>query len=157
MKLGEQIAQEALTWLGTPYISGARVKGVGTDCANLLVGISEQLKITQIGQVRIPQHSNEWHLHKNRELFLQNIKLYCDEVEDLQIGDFLLYKYGRVASHGAVYVGDNHVVHAKIQDGVILTDMKDVMFYTKSGKSRLVGIYRVNTDKIKKAVKKWDF
>lgn len=59
------------------------------------------------------------------------MRKYCDEVEDMQPGDFLLYQFGRCISHGAVYVGKGRVIHAYIDRGVVMTDLSDVMFLTR--------------------------
>ena len=68
----------------------------------------------------------------------------ADEVpfDDLRIGDFLLYQYGRCISHGAIYIGNNLVIHAFVDLGVILSSIDDVLFYDAKGKSRLRAVYR---------------
>lgn len=36
---------EARSWLGTPFMSGASVRGVGTDCAGLIEGIARAVNL----------------------------------------------------------------------------------------------------------------
>ena len=60
----------------------------------------------------------------------------------MDTGDFLLYQYGRCISHGGIYIGDNILCHAMVDEGVILSELNDVMFLDAKGKSRLRGIYR---------------
>ena len=60
----------------------------------------------------------------------------------MAIGDFLMYQFGRCVSHGGIYIGNNQIIHAVIDQGVILSDLNDVMFLDAYGKSRLRGIYR---------------
>ena len=60
----------------------------------------------------------------------------------MQEGDFLLFQYGRCISHGAIYIGNHTIIHAVVQQGVILSDLDDVMLYDSHGKSRLRAIYR---------------
>ena len=43
---------------------------------------------------------------------------------------------------GGIYVGDNHIIHALIGQGVVMTDLNDVMFLDAHGNSRLHGVYR---------------
>ena len=88
------------------------------------------------------------HLSHSEEWFLRYVQKYCDEVTDLQIGDFLLYKYGRCISHAAVYIGQDRVIHALINQGVIVTEMSDVMFCDHRGLSRLKYIYRWREDTV---------
>lgn len=151
MTNGEKIAKEAMTWISTPHVNMAKVKGIGVDCGMLLIGSVEGAGLIKKDSISIPPYSNEWHLHRSEEWFLHHVESYCDKVSDLKIGDFLLYQFGRCISHGAIYVGDNRVIHAYINQGVVLSDINDVMFLDGKGESRLRGIYRFNK---RKAVKR---
>ena len=126
MTNGEKIAKAALSWLGTPHVNMAKSKGHGVDCGMLLIG----------------SFSNEWALDRSDEWFLNYVKAKCDKVETMDTGDFLLYQYGRCISHGGIYIGDNILCHAMVDEGVILSELNDVMFLDAKGKSRLRGIYR---------------
>ena len=42
----EQIVTTARSWLGTPYQHQARCKGVGVDCAGLIVGVAKDLQLS---------------------------------------------------------------------------------------------------------------
>lgn len=145
MTVGERIAAEARTWLGTPHVNMAKVKGVGVDCGMLLIGVLEGARIIKTDTINIAPYSNMWHLSHSEEWFLRYVQKYCNEVTDLQIGDFLLYKYGRCISHAAIYIGQDKVIHALIDQGVVITEMSDVMFYDANGRSRLRGAYRFRT------------
>lgn len=144
MTNGENIAAAARTWLGTPHVNQARVKGIGVDCGMLLIGALEDAGLIDKGAIKIAPYSNEWHLHHSEEWFLSYVKKYCIPVTetDMAIGDFLMYQFGRCVSHGGIYIGDNQIIHAVIDQGVILSDLNDVMFLAAHGRSRLRGIYR---------------
>lgn len=141
---GEKIAAAARSWLGTPHVNQARVKGIGVDCGMLLIGALEDAGLIDKGAIKIVPYSNEWHLHHSEEWFLSYVKKYCIPVTetDMAIGDFLMYQFGRCVSHGGIYIGDNQIIHAVIDQGVILSDLNDVMFLDAHGRSRLRGIYR---------------
>lgn len=141
---GENIAAAARTWLGTPHVNQARVKGIGVDCGMLLIGALEDAGLIKKGAIKIAPYSNEWHLHHSEEWFLSYVKKYCIPVTetDMVIGDFLMYQFGRCVSHGGIYIGDNQIIHAVVDQGVILSDLNDVMFLDAHGRSRLRGIYR---------------
>lgn len=139
---GQKIAEAAKGWLGTPHINNAKVRGVGIDCGMLLLASTEDAGLIKEGSVKVEPYSNEWHLHRSEEWFLHYVEAHCEKVEDLQPGDFLLYQYGRCISHGAVYVGDNMVVHALVNQGVIMSNIDETMFFDAKGNSRLRGIYR---------------
>lgn len=140
--MGRKIANAALEYLGTPHVNQAKVKGKGVDCGMLLIASLEDAGAVAKDSIEIAPYSNEWHLHHSEEWFKGYIEKYCDKVEELQEGDFVLYQYGRCASHGAVYVGNGIVCHALVNHGCVLTEMDDVMFLDAHGKSRVRGFYR---------------
>lgn len=140
--MGRKIADAALEYLGTPHVNQAKVKGKGVDCGMLLIASLEDAGAVQKDSIEIAPYSNEWHLHHSEEWFKGYIEKYCDKVDELQEGDFVLYQYGRCASHGAVYVGNGIVCHALVNHGCVLTEMDDVMFLDAHGKSRVRGFYR---------------
>lgn len=143
---GQEIVEAAKKWLGTPHINDARVRGVGVDCGMLLLGATEDAGLISRDSVEVAPYSNEWHLHHSEEWFLRYVQTYCTQVEatDMQPGDFLLYQYGRCISHAGIYMGNSTVCHAIVQQGVVLSDINDVMFYDAKGRSRLRGVYRYN-------------
>lgn len=141
---GRKVAAAAQTWLGTPHINGARVKGKGVDCAMLCMAAVEEAGLLPKDSIPVAPYSNEWHLHQSEEKLLGYFKKYCTKVTDLQVGDFLVYQYGRCVSHAGVYIGNDTICHSLVFHGVILSDIDDVMFYDRKGRSRLRGIYRFN-------------
>ena len=143
---GKDIAKAACEWIGTPHVNNAKVKGIGVDCGMLLIAALEDSGTIKKDDIKIKPYSNEWHLHRDKEWFKSYVEQYCDKVDDLQVGDFLLYQYGRCVSHGAVYIGNNTVVHALVDRGVILSNINETMFLDAKGKSRLRGIYRYRSE-----------
>lgn len=139
---GRKIANAALEYLGTPHVNQARVKGKGVDCGMLLIASLEDSGVIKKNDIEIAPYSNEWHLHHSEEWFRHCVETYCDKVDELQEGDFVLYQFGRCVSHGAVYVGNGIVCHSIIKHGCILSEMNDVMFLDAKGKSRVRGYYR---------------
>lgn len=39
---GRRIAELARDWIGTPFVLGGRLKGVGADCAGLVIGVARE-------------------------------------------------------------------------------------------------------------------
>lgn len=144
---GEKIAKASLTWLGTPHVNQAKVRRKGVDCGMLLIASIEDAGIMPKGFMQVKPYSNMWHLSHSDEWFKSYVEEWCDKVADLKVGDFLLYQYGRCVSHGGVYIGHGQICHAVINQGVILSDINDVVFKDCHGKSRLRGIYRFNKKK----------
>lgn len=144
MTTGKDVVIAAMEWVGTPHINGARVKGVGVDCGQFLIAAGEESGALPVGEINPEPYSNAWHLHRSAPFFENLVKQYCDPVEgEPQAGDYLLYQYGRCVSHGGIYDGDGHVIHAYVNQGVIVTEFDSVMFYDNTGNSRLRGIYRL--------------
>nr|DAT17102.1 MAG TPA: NlpC/P60 family [Caudoviricetes sp.] len=142
---GEKIAKAAIAWLGTPYANNSMVKGAGVDCSYLLVAALVDSGLMKADRLQIENYSNEWHLHHSEEKYLKYVQQVADEVKEgapLEIGDFLLYQYGRCISHGAIYIGKGLVIHAFVDYGVIISKLDDVLFYDKKGRSRLRAVYR---------------
>lgn len=55
---GLQVVAEARRWLDTPFIHQARLRGVGVDCAGLVVAVARELGIGEYdvaGYARAPQ------------------------------------------------------------------------------------------------------
>lgn len=142
---GEKIAKAATAWLGTPYANNSMVKGTGVDCSYLLVAALVDSGLMKADRLQIENYSNEWHLHHSEEKYLKYVQQVADEVKEgapLEIGDFLLYQYGRCISHGAIYIGKGLVIHSFVDYGVIISKLDDVLFYDKKGRSRLRAVYR---------------
>ncbi|MDR3414220.1 MAG: hypothetical protein P4L87_25210 [Formivibrio sp.] len=120
----EKIMAEARSWLGTPFHHAARIKGVGVDCVNLLVGV-----FSAVGAVPgfdIEYYPQDWHLNQDEPRFLAGIAEYADPVpegETPQPGDIAMFKYGRHAAHGSIVIEWPLVIHAWRDVGmVVLTE-----------------------------------
>ncbi len=102
------IAAEARTWLGTPYAHAQRL--------NAAVGL---IPPTDVGP-----YSNQWHLHRSRERYLEWVERFGREIARDQAGqgDFLVWRFGRTYSHGGILVDDRHVVHAYARVGRVILD-----------------------------------
>ena len=126
------------------------VKGAGVDCSYLLVAALVDSGLMKADRLQIENYSNEWHLHHSEEKYLKYVQQVADEVKEgspLEIGDFLLYQYGRCISHGAIYIGKGLVIHAFVDYGVIISKLDDVLFYDKKGRSRLRAVYRFREER----------
>lgn len=115
------IVKETLTWLDTPYHHQARIKGVGVDCAQLLVGVARNCGlITEENIQRIPMnYSPEWNIHNRDEVMLNILHdMGCKQVVGNDIpnpGDIIAFKIGRAFGHLGIIVTSTEFVHAVIQ------------------------------------------
>lgn len=119
-----QVCTEALTWLGTPYHSHGRIKGVGVDCATILAEVFSVSKL--VPKIDLGDYAPDWHLHRDEEKYLAGIATYARPVDadlgDGLPGDIALFRFGRTISHGAIVLASPMVIHSYFRHGVILED-----------------------------------
>ena len=134
----QAIKAEAESWVKTPFRHAAALKGVGVDCIHLVEAVLCAVGLVK-SQGLLPSYSPDWHLHLRRELLIEGLRQHCDEVgESYEVGDILVYRYGRTASHCGLYVGDGQIIHAATKDQV-RCDRTDAL----SLAGRFVGAFRV--------------
>jgi cell wall-associated NlpC family hydrolase len=97
--------------VGTPFHNAAAIKGVGVDCVRFLIEVLASCGLLE--RFEPAEYPANWHLHEDRERYLERIGDFCDPVQEpLRVGDVLLYRLGRCVAHGALYIGQDQVVHA---------------------------------------------
>lgn len=127
-EIRESIVKESLSWVGTPYVSNAMVKGKdggGTDCAMLLIAVYRSLGLIP-GDSDPRPYSPQWHVHRNEEKYMGIVLQYATEVEAPpkrmpKAGDMVMFKIGRVFAHGGIIINWPNIVHA-IGDGIVMLD-----------------------------------
>jgi cell wall-associated NlpC family hydrolase len=119
-ELRAAIVEEARSWIGTKFHDGARVKGAGVDCANLLIGVCAAVGIIQAPELE--PCSPQWFLHHDEPRFLQILARYAHRVERAQSGDIHMYNFGRHAAHGAIFVDERTIIHAYKPAGAVVME-----------------------------------
>lgn len=94
------IVAEARTWISTKFHHAADIKGVGVDCAMLLVRVFCDLGLVPRFDPR--PYSPDWMLHRGEEKFLGFLLARGVEVKEPMMGDVALMKVGRCYAHGAI-------------------------------------------------------
>jgi cell wall-associated NlpC family hydrolase len=120
------VVAEAREWLGTPYHHEARLKGIGVDCAQLLMGVFSASTVGLIAPLRIPHYPRDWHLHRDAERYMGGILEHAREFDPGDAGplpgDVVLWKFGRCFSHGAIVFAWPQIIHAQVGAGCVLAD-----------------------------------
>ena len=111
-------AEEAQSWLTTPYHHQGRIKGVGVDCAMLLCEVYHAAGL--IPFIDPTPYPSDWHLHRSEERYLSWVDQYADKVDDPLPGDIVLYRFGRTLSHGGIVINWPTIIHAYRGEGVVL-------------------------------------
>jgi cell wall-associated NlpC family hydrolase len=106
----QAVLAEAKLWLDTPFHHGARLKSIGTDCGQLLLGVYENAGI--IPHVETPFYSPDFFFHNSDPWFENIVREFCQEIDGPGPADVCLFKFGRVYSHGTIVVDWPLVIHA---------------------------------------------
>lgn len=117
-ELRAAIVAEAYTWLGTPYVPMGAVKGVGVDCAMILIRIAQHVGVVPAEYDPRP-YPPDWYLHRDEERYLAGLDRWSRRVDAGLPGDIALYRFGRCAAHGAVIVSDELMIHAYLPHGQV--------------------------------------
>lgn len=116
-KLGRRIAEEAMTWIGTPYKYAGTEKGKGTDCSGMVLRVYED-----VAGLKLPRNS------ARQAEFCKPLR--SDEVE---AGDLVFFATGSdpsKVSHVGIMVDDRQFVHASTRKGVVVSDVT-TDYYTR--------------------------
>jgi len=118
----ERIVRAAKEWLGTPYHHHGRVKGAGADCAMFPLAVFQECGLLPLDYLP-PQYSVQWHLHRSEELYLNELTKFCVEISrPPRPEDFVVFRFGRTFSHGAIVLDWPKIIHSYIPHGVLLSD-----------------------------------
>ena len=116
-----RLVAEAESWIGTPYHTGARLKGVGVDCLTFVVCAFESAGL--IAPYTIPHYPPDWHLHRDDERYMRGVLEHCVEVAEEPLpADVVLWKFGRAFAHGAIVIAWPRIVHAELQVRRVVAD-----------------------------------
>lgn len=137
LEIREKIVVEAKTWLGTPYEHMGKIKHDGVDCAQLLIGIYENIGLLK--DINVGDYVHDFHMHSNDELYLSNVLKYCYKVNDPKPGDICLFRYGKCISHAGMIIDFKTIIHSYIRLGVVYDSLSNGQL-----SSRLEGFYRLN-------------
>jgi cell wall-associated NlpC family hydrolase len=132
----DAVVVEATSWLRTRYHHQGDIKGVGVDCAMLLVRVFGAAGVIPNDLDPRP-YPADWHLHRTDERYLGWVSQYGAIVQTPAPGDVAVYRFGRCYSHGAIVVAENTVIHSYLKRGVELASMlhdpladRPVTYYT---------------------------
>ena len=126
-ELRRKIAEVALSWVGTPFFPHMAKKGVGADCVNLVLAVAEEAGAVPAGTLAFPSYSLSCgpHLHSSIVVdWLSHCK-WARRVEQIDLGNLITFKVGRVDHHTGIVVGPTTFVQSIRHYGVIVSDLRD--------------------------------
>jgi hypothetical protein len=100
----------------------ADIKGVGVDCAMLLVRVYCDIGLVERFDPR--PYTQDWMMHRNEERYLGFLLERARIVEKPDVGDVMLFRIGRCFAHGGIVskVDPLSIIHAFMPAGVVLED-----------------------------------
>ena len=105
MTFPERVAEETLSWRGTPFVWGQSQKGVGCDCKGLLAGVARELGRPEAGNL----YANFTGYRPDRpipsDVLLEGFEKTFLPAKVMRPGYILLLKHGGKPGHMAIYVG----------------------------------------------------
>lgn len=121
------LCREALSWVGTKYRHQAALKGVGCDCAGLIIGVGKACGLIAV-EWQPPLYSPQHHLHRQEQVLLGVLEALGLEplpVDAHAPGDVLVFQWARrrgkrtlPASHTALAMPHGKMIHAIVDDQV---------------------------------------
>lgn len=126
MATGQDIVNEARTWLGTPFHHQGRAKGAGVDCVGL-PGMSAQsvgFKVEdRTGYSRLPD-GETLEAELDRQMLCVWQRGMGDPLAVLQPGDVPLFRMPRLPRHVGIYCGvvdgEHRFIHATSDVGKVV-------------------------------------
>ncbi|MDE6669993.1 MAG: C40 family peptidase [Muribaculaceae bacterium] len=127
----QELVDEAMTWLGTPYKYSWQIKGKGTDCSGMVVEV-----YGHIGVDGLPRNSA-----KQAE-YCRNLK-----AKDVEVGDLVFFATGKdphKISHVGIMLDKDNFIHASTSKGVVISQIS-TPYYTRTFKQygRVPGFEKV--------------
>lgn len=115
----QAVADEALSWIGTPFRWQQSTKGEGADCKGLVAGVARELGRPEAESLEA-QMAGEYRTgHVPTRALRQGLARLFDKVVDMQPGDILLLKVHDKPQHLGIYVGGGRMVHTYIGVGQV--------------------------------------
>jgi len=108
------VVAEAQSWMRTPFLHGAKLKGIGADCETFICEVFARAGV--FTAQNIPYVPAQWFQNTKKELYLDYLSKYATEYvlapgTEPQPGDIICVKTRWVYSHGAIVQQWPFVLH----------------------------------------------
>lgn len=128
-KLHIRIAEEAQTWVDTPFYPRMAVKGVGADCVQLALQIYKNCLVLP-DDLKLPKYNLGGGEHRERSIVVEWLKTsnYFKKIDRPQEGALAVFLSGRersVEHHVGVFLNQRFFVHSWRGYGVRETTIAD--------------------------------
>jgi cell wall-associated NlpC family hydrolase len=131
MATSKKIIAKAREYLGTPFRHQGRLKGVGVDCAGLVVCVAKELKISNFDFKAYGAMPNAAKLQT-----ILNEQMEKIPTSEAKAGDVYLMKFDKEPQHLAI-VTDIGIIHSYYDAGSVVEHRVDEVW-----RSRIMGAFR---------------
>lgn len=117
------VVAAARAWVGTPYHMNAKLRGIGVDCGQLLIGVFRDAGLTP--DFDTGHSPPDFHLNRREERYLDFVRRHLTEFEGPpDAGDVMMFHYGLSYSHGGIVVAAAPltIVHALMRARRVIED-----------------------------------
>lgn len=127
----EQIAAAARGWLDTPFVHQASLRGIGTDCAGLVVGVARECGIAEAAAFDSDLRFRGYARTPGPRTLIAACDAYLDKIEipSARLADILLLRWPQSPDpmHFAIIVDESgpYVVHALATIGKVVEHRMD--------------------------------
>lgn len=109
-KVQRRIVDEAMEWMGTPYLYGGAEKGSGTDCSGMVLSVYRD-----VAGIMLPRNSAQ------QAEFCRGI-----DKKEVRCGDLVFFATGRDpnrVSHVGIMMDSDRFIHASSSKGVVVSSV----------------------------------
>ena len=99
---GSHVVAEVRSWIGTPYVPQASLKGVGSDCVGLAIGVGKELGLID------DAYAAPVYLERDAEILARELALLLDPIDTPEEGAVLVFIIGR-NRHVGICTGESLV------------------------------------------------
>lgn len=116
-----RVVEEARSWILTPFIHAQRMKGVGVDCAQLLVAVYAAAGVVTVEPPGY--YAPNWFQSEAAGDPLRDILgAHCCQTTTPGPGDIAVFRFGRADAHGAIVTEWPEIIHADRMAGFVARD-----------------------------------
>jgi cell wall-associated NlpC family hydrolase len=100
----EDVLAIARSWLATPFVDGASVRGAGADCARFIEAVYKEAGLIPASYAP-PAYTPQLGLHQKRELYLEELAKVARKFSGPPLaGDIAVFKHANIYWHSAIVV-----------------------------------------------------
>jgi len=117
----------ALRWKGTPFQARARICGAGVDCVQLAAALIEEAGLAT--GLAFSPYAVDFGDHADTSPVLAWFDVHPEwaavPLPEVEAGDVVVFRVGKVANHVGVALGDQRFCHCLRGHGVLISRLDD--------------------------------